>query len=572
MKKTIHFKNVACKLIGTLVISSFALTTFASDYSSHWAKLPIEKWKEAGVIGGYQDGTFKPNHPVTRAELAKMVAQVLGLTDTKGAKTYDDVKTANWYAEDVAKISALGLMNDSGSKFRPNDHATREEAAYLIASAYQLTASSQEVDFKDLNQVSPWAKDKVIALRQNKLIGGKANNRFDPKGKLTRAEVAAMLDNSAPNYIIAAGTYSAVKPGNVVIRTKDTVLKDVTVTGNLYLTAGIGQGDVTIENVIVKGNTYIAGGGLNSITFKNSTLEKEAIVSATHPVRIVSQGSTFSLKTAAHAAAHLAGSFDEVTLAAGSKAELKGAAVKQMTISEGTGTKLTSITLDERSEVIQAVAKSAASITGKGKIKALDIQSQGVIIEQKPEAVQIKEGITATIAGQKMDSTNSTKLPAAGGGGGGGGGGEAPASLLQGVNGKIQLGSSEVNAQVVNGKIIFDLRGVSDKERLSGLTINADSNLNINLSELSTSLTTNRDYSITGMIANTSTSEIKDKIGSGHSDAEINLAKAFIGMQSDISVGKAKDLAKMVGDYSYTGTISDGKGNSETITIEIILN
>ena len=571
MKKTIHFKNVACKLIGTLVISSIALTTFASDYSSHWAKLPIEKWKEAGVIGGYQDGTFKPNHPVTRAELAKMVAQVLGLTDTKGAKTYDDVKTANWYAEDVAKISALGLMNDSGTKFRPNDHATREEAAYLIASAYQLTASSQEVDFKDLNQVSPWAKEKVIALRQNKLIGGKENNRFDPKGKLTRAEVAAMLDNSAPNYIKAAGTYSAVKPGNVVIRTKDTVLKDVTVTGNLYLTAGIGQGDVTIENVIVKGNTYIAGGGLNSITFKNSTLEKEAIVIATHPVRIVSQGSAFSLKAAAHAAAHLAGSFDEVTLAVGSKAELKGAAVKQMTIAEGTGSKLTSITLDERSEVILAVAKSAASITGKGKIKALDIQSQGVTIEQKPEAVQVKEGITATVAGQKMDSTNSTKLPAAGGGGGGGGG-EAPASLLQGVNGKIQLGSSEINAQVVKGKIVFDLRGVSDKERLSALTINADSNLNIKLNELDTTLSTNTDYSVTDMISNTSTSEIKDKIGSGYSDEYINFAKALIGTQSDISVGKAKDLAKMVGDYSYTGTISDGKGNSETITIEIILN
>lgn len=44
-----------------------------NDIKNHWAKDTIEKWKDKGVISGYPDGTFKPDNPVTRAELAKIL-------------------------------------------------------------------------------------------------------------------------------------------------------------------------------------------------------------------------------------------------------------------------------------------------------------------------------------------------------------------------------------------------------------------------------------------------------------------------------------------------------------------
>ena len=553
-----------------LIAAAQAQAVFAADYDTHWAKLPIEKWKEAKIIGGYEDGSFKPNAPVTRAELAKMLSQVLGLTDIEGAKVYEDVKTTAWYYKDIAKISSLGIVNDEGANFRPSDYATREEAAYLIASAYHLTAASGEEGFADLNQIAPWAKETVMALRENGFINGKENNRFDPQGRLTRAEVAAMLDNITPNYISTSGTYETVKPGNVVVKSKDVILKDITITGNLYLAQGIGEGDVTLENVTVNGSTYIAGGGINSITFKESTLTGGAAVTAVHPVRIVSDNSLVALKAAPKVQTILTGNFSYVEVPAGAKVELKAAQVEAVAVIAGAGSPMTTVKLDEASAVTLLVAKAPVTVTGKGKLQTLDVQSAEVVTEQKPVITQVKEGFTATIAGKKVDSTNSDKVPAAGGGGGGVG---VPAvSLLEGLKGKVQLGSGEVAAQVSGSKITFDLSGLSDAERLSGFTLGAGSSLKINLNELDNSLTTNTDYSITGMIANTSTSTIKDKIGSGYSDAEINLAKALIGTQSDLSLERARQLANIVGDYTYTGTITDDSGKSETITIEIKIN
>jgi hypothetical protein len=566
-------KKWALLAAAMLIAAAQAQSAFAADYDTHWAKLPIEKWKEAKIIGGYEDGSFKPNAPVTRAELAKMLSQVLGLTDIEGAKVYEDVKTSAWYYKDIAKISSLGIMNDDESSFsfRPGDYATREEAAYLIASAYHLTATSGEADFTDLDQIAPWAKETVMALRENGFINGKENNRFDPQGKLTRAEVAAMLDNITPNYISAPGTYETVKSGNVVVKSKDVILKGLTITGNLYLAQGIGEGDVTLENVTVNGSTYIAGGGINSILFKGSTLTGGAAVTAAHPVRVVSENSLVALKAATKTQTILTGSFSYLEVPAGAKVELKAAQVEGVGVIAGTGSQLADIKLDEASDITLLVAKTPVSITGKGKLQTLDVQSAGVTTEQKPAITQVKEGFTATIAGQKVDSTNSDKIPVAGGGGGAGAGVPA-ASLLEGLVGKVQLGSGEVAAQVSGNKIIFDLSGLSGAERLSGFTLSAGSSLKLNLRELDDSLTTNTNYGITDMIANTSTSTIKDKIGNSYSDAEIDFAKAIIGTQDDISLDKARNIANMVGDYTYTGTITDSSGNSETITIELKIN
>lgn len=50
-----------------------------NDIKNHWAKDTIEKWKDKGVISGYHDGTFKPDNPVTRAELAKILTLAFDL-------------------------------------------------------------------------------------------------------------------------------------------------------------------------------------------------------------------------------------------------------------------------------------------------------------------------------------------------------------------------------------------------------------------------------------------------------------------------------------------------------------
>ncbi len=77
------------------LINSSNETDF-NDIKNHWAKDTIEKWKDRGVISGYPDGTFRPDNPVTRAELAKILTLAFDLQD-KGTLAYGDVETENWY-------------------------------------------------------------------------------------------------------------------------------------------------------------------------------------------------------------------------------------------------------------------------------------------------------------------------------------------------------------------------------------------------------------------------------------------------------------------------------------------
>ncbi|HSQ89397.1 N-acetylmuramoyl-L-alanine amidase, partial [Romboutsia sp.] len=71
-----------------------------SDIQNHWAKVSIEDFASKGYIGGYEDGTFRPDNPITRAEFVKIVNKVCGFTQI-GSENFNDVNTSNWFYNDV---------------------------------------------------------------------------------------------------------------------------------------------------------------------------------------------------------------------------------------------------------------------------------------------------------------------------------------------------------------------------------------------------------------------------------------------------------------------------------------
>lgn len=250
------------KLAPALLALALVTPTFASDYTNHWAKTSIDKWTGHNIVAGYEDGTFRPNSHVTRAELATFITRTFGLTDTTHSRKYIDVDANKWYVDAANKVSAKGIMYTPGDKFLPNQKVTREEAAYAMHKAYQMayTETGSVTNYKDESDISTWAVDAVSSLVAYGYITGYEDNTFRPQGNITRAEIVKMLDNLSPNYISKAGTHNTSLEGNTVINTGDVTLKDLTIDGNLYITQGVESGKVTLDNVKVTGTLYIDGG------------------------------------------------------------------------------------------------------------------------------------------------------------------------------------------------------------------------------------------------------------------------------------------------------------------------
>lgn len=170
-----------------------ALVQF-SDIDNHWAKEEIDFMTAEGVINGYEDGTFKPNNNMTRAELIKVIVHLMGY-EKKAEVGFEDVKETDWFYEDVAKALAAGCIEEA-EYLNPNELITREEVAKIIGIAFGFETNAKEaLGFKDHVQISLSAKGMVGALKEKGYIQGYEDGTFAPKKNITRAEIVKMLFN-----------------------------------------------------------------------------------------------------------------------------------------------------------------------------------------------------------------------------------------------------------------------------------------------------------------------------------------------------------------------------------------
>ncbi|OMD44138.1 S-layer homology domain-containing protein [Paenibacillus odorifer] len=184
--------------------SSFAVLEYVkqfSDTSGHWAEPYISKLTAKHVIKGIDDTHYGPQANVTRADFVTLAIRSLGLNETSettGNGAFADVSKDAYYASSIDKAVQLGLIQGSDSKFRPKDAITREEAAVVLQKLIQYKAGTQSsvaaiASFKDMSSVSEWAKQAVSELKAKGILDGKGDNNFDPRGKVTRAEIAKLL-------------------------------------------------------------------------------------------------------------------------------------------------------------------------------------------------------------------------------------------------------------------------------------------------------------------------------------------------------------------------------------------
>ncbi|MGI6492213.1 MAG: S-layer homology domain-containing protein [Pelotomaculum sp.] len=168
-----------------------------------WALEAIETLAGAGVLDGTDYEHYMPDLPITRAELTKLLVKALNLPADETATTFIDVPDTAWYAGYTAAAAGAGLVKgyEDGS-FRPHRPVTREELAVILVRGLELTARpGATLPFNDAEEVFTWAKDSVTIAAGCGLLHGYPDGTFRPRGQVTRAESAVMLYRALCNEI-----------------------------------------------------------------------------------------------------------------------------------------------------------------------------------------------------------------------------------------------------------------------------------------------------------------------------------------------------------------------------------
>ncbi|NOU92200.1 exopolygalacturonate lyase [Paenibacillus sp. LMG 31456] len=172
--------------------------TFA-DLNEHWAKADVELLASKLLVNGSTDTSFAPQNQITRAEFASLLVRATGLTEEVTTK-FSDVSASDWYAGAVGAAAKAGLVDGfENGTFQPGATITREQIAVMIARAIELAGKKSDTDakklaaFDDSSKISDWAKNAVAGAVNAGIVNGVTDKTYAPKDQATRAEAAVML-------------------------------------------------------------------------------------------------------------------------------------------------------------------------------------------------------------------------------------------------------------------------------------------------------------------------------------------------------------------------------------------
>lgn len=171
-----------------------------TDITGHWAADNILFAASRGLLSGTSDTTFSPDTGMTRGMFVTALGRLAGINpDSYQTGKFTDVKADAYYAPYVNWAAQTGIVEGvTATTFAPDTNINREQMAVIMKNyaaklGYDLPQTLKAVTFADNTQISSWAKNAVKSMQQAGILAGKNENKFDPKGTATRAEVATVL-------------------------------------------------------------------------------------------------------------------------------------------------------------------------------------------------------------------------------------------------------------------------------------------------------------------------------------------------------------------------------------------
>lgn len=171
-----------------------------NDTADHWAKADIEFVVARGLLSGKSTTTFGPNSAITREMFVTALGKLAGIDKNK-YKTgkFTDVKADANYAPYVNWAVSKGITNGTtATTFSPDQPVNRQEMAvfmknYAKAMDYTIPKTRVAITFTDNADIAAWATEAIKDMQMAGVIMGKDNNKYDPTGIATRAQVSAVL-------------------------------------------------------------------------------------------------------------------------------------------------------------------------------------------------------------------------------------------------------------------------------------------------------------------------------------------------------------------------------------------
>ena len=410
------------------------LSGISETAAAHWADPYLSQLVEWGFIR--PDQAENPDSFLTRADFMAIINRAYGYTQG-GATPFEDVEESDWFYDDVGiAYNAQYIYGTSPTTVSPNDTLTRETAATILGRNMMLKESEGEIlDFSDAREISPWARGTIKSSLEHYLVSGYDDGTFKPQKELSWGEMAAMLSRIVGTPLREGGDYSMGGVfGNVTISSPGVTLRDTIISGDLYVTGGVGLGDVKLENVTVLGRIIASGtgeseSGRSSITLRNVVADELLVDNLQdHFVTIQADGITEIGRTTVRTDAYLedntpeglglknislegeegtlldlAGRIESVAVKTpGAQVQVAKGTVNTMTVDETAPD--TNVTIARGASIKELNLDTGAYVSGDGDIKKLNVNAPGAIVTMLPDEIYIRPGITAVIKDEVMDS------------------------------------------------------------------------------------------------------------------------------------------------------------------------
>lgn len=484
-------KGLVLLLALCMIMTSFGTAFAATDATSakkpvghdivgHWAERTLKDWIDKGLLRGFDDGSIKPNRAVTRAEFVAIVNKSNGFTE-QASIDFKDVASKDWFYKEVAIAKSAGYISGySDQTFKPNKSITREEAAVTLTKLLKLKESASTGGLTDLAKASTWSTGSIGAVIDAGLMIGD-QGKFRPLDNLTRAESVTLLQkvldkrDALQPAVEPAVTYdkpgvygdkaaaaSTTIKGSVLISAADVTLNNIVIEGDLVVGESVGQGEVFFNGVTVKGTTTILGGGKNSIHFNDSVLITVIVNKKDGSIRIVAEGSTsvqeiqlqsgarleesqltssgfgdlvLSSAIPADSEVSLSGRFETVDVIATSiNVNLTQGAIQELAVAASATN--SDINVGAGADIATLILNAISNVSGQGTIGTANINANGSTITQTPRAVNVGNGVNATVNGQP--ATTTTSSPSGSSSGSSGSSNDSVTGTVYGFSGTIR--------------------------------------------------------------------------------------------------------------------------------------